>query len=121
MTGYNQSGFWNAIDSLVQQSKIVIDRPKGTTHPRFETILYPLDYGYLADTTSMDGHGIDVWQGTINPATATAIVCTVDLLKKDSEMKILLGCTPEEMETVYRFHNQSEFMNGILVIRPAGL
>ena len=44
-------------------------------------------------------------------------MCMVDLLKKDSEIKILIGCTEEEKETVYQFHNESEFMKGILVRR----
>lgn len=119
MASPDNPGFWEAVDSLVQHTQIIIDRPKGTKHPRFQTILYPLDYGYLSGTASMDGHGIDIWQGTLFPAAVNAVICTVDLLKKDSEVKILIGCTPEEMETVYRFHNNSEFMKGILIKRPA--
>jgi len=113
--------FWQALDKLVAGTKIIIDRPQGTTHPRFPTMIYPLGYGYLEDTTSMDGHGIDVWQGSLVPLLVTAVIGTVDLRKKDSELKILLGCTPQEIETVYRFHNNSEFMKGILVKRPAVL
>jgi inorganic pyrophosphatase len=113
-------GFWKAVDDLVVASRIIIDRPRGTTHPRFPHIVYPLDYGYLQDTTSMDGHGIDVWQGSLAPPAVVAVIGTVDLIKKDSELKIILGCTPEEMETVYRFHNESEFMKGLLIKRPPG-
>lgn len=56
--------FWNALDKLVENADIVIDRPKGTTHPRFPDFVYQVDYGYLKETTSMDGGGIDVWVGT---------------------------------------------------------
>ena len=56
--------FWNALDELVKNADIVIDRPKGTTHPRFPNFVYKVDYGYLKETTSMDGAGIDVWVGT---------------------------------------------------------
>ena len=52
--------FWSAIDTLVSSGKIVIDRPKGSTHPRFPHIRYDVDYGYIENTTSMDGDGIDV-------------------------------------------------------------
>lgn len=38
--------FWSAIDTLVSSGKIVIDRPKGSTHPRFPHIRYDVDYGY---------------------------------------------------------------------------
>ena len=109
--------FWKAIDALVASGRIVIDRPKGSTHPRFPHIKYELDYGYIEDTASMDGGGIDVWRGSKADPTVEAIICTVDLMKKDSEIKLLIGCTEEEVNTVYEFHNNSEFMKGILIRR----
>ena len=45
--------FWSAIDTLVSSGKIVIDRPKGSTHPRFPYIRYDVDYGYIENTTSI--------------------------------------------------------------------
>lgn len=65
----------------------------------------------------MDGSGIDVWVGTMKDKKINAIICIVDLIKKDSEIKILIGCTEEEQEVIYRFHNESEFMKGILIKR----
>lgn len=62
----NNNSFWIALDELVGKSKIVIDRPKGSAHPRFPDIIYQVDYGYLENTSSMDGAGIDVWVGTTN-------------------------------------------------------
>lgn len=43
----------------------------------------------------MDGSGIDVWVGS-GEKRIDAIICTIDLLKRDSEIKILIGCTEEE-------------------------
>lgn len=113
---YN-SEFWNTLDRLVQQSEVVIDRPKGTVHPKYADFLYEVDYGYLKDTSSMDGGGIDVWNGTDKAQKIDAIMCTVDLTKKDSEIKILIGCTEEEKEKIYRTHNDSPNMKGILIRR----
>jgi inorganic pyrophosphatase len=109
--------FWKAVDALVSSGKIVIDRPKGSTHPRFPNIKYEVDYGYIENTTSMDGGGIDVWLGSLADKKVNAIICTVDLMKKDSEIKLLIGCTEEEINTVYAFHNDSEFMKGFLIKR----
>ena len=109
--------FWKAIDTLVSSGKIVIDRPKGSAHPRFPNIKYEVDYGYIENTSSMDGGGIDVWLGSLAAKQVNAIICTVDLMKKDSEIKLLIGCTEEEITTVYEFHNDSEFMKGILIRR----
>ncbi len=95
--------FWNALDQLLASSKVVIDRPQGTTHPRFPDMVYPLDYGYLAGTTSVDGGGIDVWVGSDTAREAKAMICTIDLLKRDVEIKILLGCTESDLEAILRF------------------
>lgn len=108
--------FWKAIDELVDHSEIVIDRPKGTTHPKYPDFIYQVDYGYLKDTSSMDGAGIDVWVGS-GEQKVDAVMCTVDLMKKDSEIKILIGCTEEEKDIVYKTHNETQFMKGVLICR----
>ncbi len=109
--------FWGLIDRLVGESEMVIDRPKGTAHPKYSDFIYPVDYGYLKNTASMDGDGIDVWVGTKDEKFAGAVICTVDIMKKDSEIKILIGCTDREISSIYEFHNNSEYMKGILVKR----
>ena len=108
--------FWNALDELVNNSEIIIDRPKGTSHPKYPDFIYRVDYGYLKDTTSMDGAGIEVWVGS-DEKKVDAIMCIVDLMKKDSEIKILIGCTEEEKEIVYETHNETPFMKGVLIRR----
>jgi len=115
LSGYNNE-FWNALDELVNASEIIIDRPKGSSYPKYPDFIYEIDYGYLKDTSSMDGTGIDVWVGTAKK-TVDAIICIVDLMKKDSEIKILIGCTEEEKAIVYETHNETEFMKGILIRR----
>lgn len=109
--------FWKALDELVRQSQIVIDRPKGTAHPKFPDFIYQVDYGYLKNTSSMDGAGIDVWVGTKEEKRIEAIMCIVDLMKKDSEIKILIGCTEEEKAIIYQTHNETEYMKGVLIER----
>ena len=97
--------FWKAVDRLVDEHPVVIDRPAGFAHPRFPQIVYPLDYGYLDGTRAMDGDGIDVWLGRQGGSTVTGIVMTVDLHKNDAELKILIGCTQEEMRIIEAHHN----------------
>jgi inorganic pyrophosphatase len=111
------AAFWDALDSLVRDSELVVDRPKASHHPRFPQIVFPVDYGYLKNTASMDGNGIDVWRGSDSSVKIDAVVCTIDLQKKDSEVKILIGCTSAEMKLIYEFHNQNETMKGLLIER----
>lgn len=113
---YFNEDFWNALDELVNTSEIVIDRPKGSAHPRFPDFIYRVDYGYLKNTASMDGAGIDVWVGS-GDKKIDAIMCVVDMMKRDSEIKILIGWTEEEKMEVYKTHNETQYMKGILIRR----
>ena len=115
MNGFDDA-FWKMLDSLVRDSEIVIDRTKGTVHPKYPDFVYEVDYGYLKDTSSMDGAGIDVWVGS-GEKRVDAVMCTVDCLKRDSEIKILIGCTEEEKLSVYRAHNETQYMKGIMIRR----
>jgi inorganic pyrophosphatase len=110
--------FWKALDQLVEAAYIVIDRPAGTEHPRYHGFIYPLNYGYLEGTKAVDSGGVDVWVGS-QPREITGIVLTVDLLKKDAEVKILVGCSPDEMRTIEAVHNEKS-QSGVLIRRSPG-
>ncbi len=82
MNGFDDD-FWNILDSLVHDSEIIIDRPKGTTHPKYPNFIYKVDYGYLKNTSSMDGAGIDVWVGSgkkQNRSYNRTINTTIDII-----------------------------------------
>lgn len=111
------NNFWTALDELVRTSEIVIDRPKGTAHPRYPNFIYKVDYGYLKNTSSMDGAGIDVWVGTAGKKYIDAVVVIVDLIKRDSEIKILLSCTEEEKALIEQAQNEPPYMKGLLIRR----
>ena len=98
---------------LLTTNIIVMDRPKGSTHPRYGKAVYPPDYGYLENTTSNDGGGIDVWVGSLNPVmdntrvkTLTGILFTFDTLKRDAEIKLLIGCTEEDIQIIRDFDKE---------------
>ena len=93
---------------------MVIDRPKGSTHPKYPKIVFPLDYGYLKNTSGGDGNEIDVWVGSLENKTLNAIACTVDILKRDTEIKLLVGCSDHEIEVIKNFYT-SEYMSSIIL------
>lgn len=95
--------FWWLVDQMIIRHELVIDRPQHSAHPRYPDKLYPLDYGYLQGTTSGDGQGIDVWIGSENNQCVTGIICTVDLLKNDMEIKILLDCNAKDIQAIIMF------------------
>lgn len=86
------------LESLVKNAEVVIDRPKNSTHPRYPSYIYPLDYGYIVGTQAQDGGGIDVWCGSGDRKSISGVLVIFDPIKKDSEIKILLGCDNNESE-----------------------
>lgn len=113
--------FWEMLDKLFSEYKLVIDRPKGSLHPKYNNYSYPLDYGFLQGTVSSDGAGIDVWVGTSELYKPVAIISSVDYIKGDSEIKILYACTKSEIELIYKEHNKTDGMKGLLNIRQEPL
>lgn len=109
--------FWECIDKIISEHKIIIDRPKGAPHPKFSYNIYPADYGYLKGTNSGDGEGIDVYVGSLEGKRCDAYIIIVDLLKNEIEIKLLIGCTEEEKKEIFAFQNTSDMMKGMLVKR----
>ncbi|MEU6262166.1 inorganic pyrophosphatase [Saccharopolyspora shandongensis] len=102
--------FFAALADLVRHGELVVDRPRGRPHPRIPDVVYPLDYGYLAGTTGGDGAGIDVFVGSAAGAGVVGVLLTADLAKRDAEIKVLVDCSPEEVEIA------REFVTGVLGI-----
>jgi inorganic pyrophosphatase len=46
---------------LGRQVAVVIDRPKGSAHPRHPDIVYPINYGYIPNTEANDREPIDAY------------------------------------------------------------
>lgn len=105
MHSSSNDNFWSALETLLSTCEVTIDRPKGSHHPNWPNIAYPLDYGYLEGSESGDGNEIDVWLGSLPDGRLTAVAVTVDLHKRDSEIKLLIRCSEEEIGVVYEFHN----------------
>jgi coenzyme F420-0:L-glutamate ligase / coenzyme F420-1:gamma-L-glutamate ligase len=112
--------FWIYLERLASDHPIIIDRPRGSAHPNFPELIYPLDYGYLEGTAAIDGNGVDLWLGSLPGRGLDALAITVDLLKGDAEIKLLLGCDEEEKQTILNFLN-GQSMRASLVRRDQGL
>lgn len=108
---------WRHADLLVEQGRLVIDRPGGRSHPRHPEFVYPVDYGYIDGTQGGDGEGVDVWIGTGPDAQVTAIACTIDPFRKNAEVKLFWRCTPEQIGQVEDFYAPQP-QAGLIIRRP---
>jgi inorganic pyrophosphatase len=115
--------FWQALTMLIVSHTVIIDRPQGSAHPRDPKLIYPLDYGYLDNTSAGDGDGIDVWLGTLSTVndagtakTLTGILCSFDTLKRDAEIKLLIDCSDEDIQILRDFLRD---LNTLYIPNPA--
>ena len=112
----NNGYFWQKIDSLVLSTNVIIYQEKGSHHPKYLNMVYPVNYGYLEDTDA-----IKVFKGSVKRSTPDAIMIVGDILKRDLEVKLLWGCSSEEEEEILRFINQTDYQKGSLVRRGSDL
>ena len=108
---------WSEWERIIAEHSIVIDRPKGTAHPRFPDMIYPIDYGYLEQTIGGDGAEIDIFVGSVESGLI-GLLSTHDTAKEDRETKLLWNLSDEETETVVSFLNRGA-MTASLVRRIA--
>ncbi len=108
--------FWDYLQRLVETCTIEINRPKGSSHQRYPGSTYPLDYGFLSGTRAADGGGIDIWIGSLGTRQVVGALCTVDLLKKDTELKIVYDCSEDEINSILEFVNNDQ-MRAVFVLR----
>ena len=104
--------FGKKIDSLMLSTNVEISQPKGSHHPKYVNMVYPVDYGFLSDTDA-----IKVFKGSIKTSKIDAIMIVGDILKRDLEVKLLLGCNENEVKGILEFINQTDYQKGILVRR----
>lgn len=111
-----EPAFWQALAELAATSKVFIDRPRGSAHPRYPDLIFPLDYGYLEGTSSADGGGLDVWLGSPGSRDLSGILCTYDTGKRDAEIKLVLGATTTDIQSILSFN--ARFMRFLYIPRP---
>ena len=108
---------WADWEALIGANGISLDRPRGSPHPRFPDIIYPLHYGYVNATVGADGDEVAVFVGSARNGLV-ALLVTSDFRKGDREVKLLYNCTPEDIYLANGFINfDRTLMEGTLTLR----
>jgi inorganic pyrophosphatase len=107
---------FSTLDKWLSEGGVTLDRPKGTPSERNPSLRYLLDYGYIPGTRAQDGESVDVFQGDRLDLGIVGIICSVDEEKKDAEIKVLYGCTDENIQTAMMMMNGGA-MHGVLIRR----
>lgn len=108
---------WTDWARCVEARGVTLDRPAHSAHPEYPSIIYPLDYGFVPDTTGPDGEPVDVFVGSGTQGLVGAIL-TTDHRRQDRDVKLLVDCTPPEIYTAHGFVNYDRtLLEGVLVLR----
>lgn len=113
----NNAYFWQKVDTLYLSNDVKVVKKKGDVHDTFRNLVYPLDYGRIEDLASVSGKGVAVYLGSGNRHQVTALAVAADILAKELDVKILAGCTEEEVSQVLHYLNQTDFQKTVLIRR----
>lgn len=82
-------------DYLGKKVKVVMDRPMGSKHPKWNFI-YPINYGYVPNTISGDGEELDAYiVGIFEPVEEYEGKCIAAIHRlEDDDDKLVIA--PEE-------------------------
>lgn len=115
----NNAYFWQKVDTLFLSGNLKKIKKKGEVHDTFKNLVFPTDYGRLEDLVSHTGGGIPVYMGSGNRNKITGLIVAADILTKELDVKILVGCNDEETEEVLRYLNQTDFQKTVYITRGA--
>ena len=92
---------------------IVIDRPLGSVHPKYENIVYSVNYGYVPNVFSNDGEELDVYLLGVDVPVATCQANIIAIIYRldDIEDKLVaapegIAFTKEEIKRAVAFQEQ---------------
>ena len=82
----------DSIDFLNTNVKVIIDRKMGSSHPKFNNSIYPINYGYIPGTVSGDGKELDCYiLGVFEPIDEFYGMCIAVIHRlNDNEDKLIV-------------------------------
>ena len=102
-----------ASEWIGRRIEVIIDRPLGTSHPRWPAIFYSVNYGYVPGTLSGDGEPVDVYILGEDRALGEVSAHVVGIVHRedDNEDKLVAAIsmcevTPDDIMKQVRFVEQ---------------
>lgn len=92
---------------------VVIDRPIGSVHPKYEDMIYPLNYGFIPNVFGGDGEELDVYLMGLNVPMKEYKAKVIAIVHRHNDVGDKLVAAPEgmsftkmEIEDAVRFQEQ---------------
>lgn len=98
---------------LGKVANLVIDRPIGSAHPKYEDFVYPLNYGFIPDVYGGDGEELDVYLMGLDVPVKEYKAKIIAIVHRYNDVEDKLVAAPEDMyftkseiEDAVRFQEQ---------------
>ena len=105
---------------LGKEVEVIIDRPLGSRHPEYPDCVYPINAGYVPNTTAPDGEELDVYYLGINKPidkAAGVAVAVIHRLNDDDDKLVVVPAevsfTNEEIEKLIEF--QEKYFRHVII------
>lgn len=92
---------------------VVIDRPIGSVHPKYEDMIYPLNYGFIPNVFGGDDEELDVYLMGVNVPVKEYKAKVIAIVHRHNDVEDKLVAAPEgmsftkmEIEDAVRFQEQ---------------
>lgn len=92
---------------------VVVDRPIGSVHPKYEDMIYPLNYGFIPNVFGGDGEELDVYLMGLNVPVKEYKAKVIAIVHRHNDVEDKLVAAPEgmsfmkmEIEDAVRFQEQ---------------
>lgn len=113
----NNGQFWQKIDSLLlslEYQKVV---NKNSSHPHYQSLVFPVEYGHLCDGNDKFKKVCGAFMGSLKENSCDSLIVCCDLLLTQIDVKLLIGCTDDEKKSCLTFMNDITFQKAILIER----
>lgn len=79
---------------LGKEVEVLIDRPLGSSHPKFKDCIYPINYGFVPNTKAGDGMEIDVYVLREDTPLKTLKAKIVAVIERENDVEFKLVAVP---------------------------
>ncbi len=93
---------------------VTVDRPKGSVHPVYQDLIYPLNYGFVEGVMAPDGEWQDAYLMGVDAPVKEFTGCVIAIIKRldDAEEKWVVappGVTFSKQEIERQTHFQEQY------------
>lgn len=114
----NNALFWQKLDTLVMSNVIEIEKKAGESHDELKSLIYPVDLGQISDTLGIGNHTLEIYRGKkLSGKGIQAIAVSCNILDKTVEVKLIVDCDEEEIQSIITFLNSMDFQKALLIRR----